>query len=171
MANSWEETGRRSLRQRRSKEMEGGRSPPPKLKEENIFSEGDSRASSRPAYQVEESKNNWGWGDESDEDKEKTLSSIFGEISQGVFDPTKNKKSVPVKINGWRRNVKRPSISEVGKVSEDTSESSGEDSSVEDEGEGSVIYFILLFIFASSFTIFALFILFCHGDGNKNTPN
>ncbi len=35
------------------------------------------------------------------------------------------------------------------------------------------IYFILLFIFASSFIIFALFILFCRGDGYKHklTPN
>ncbi len=32
------------------------------------------------------------------------------------------------------------------------------------------IYFILLFIFASSFILFALFILFCHGDGYKHTP-
>jgi hypothetical protein len=41
-ANRWKETGRRSMRKRRDKEMEGGRSPPPKLKEENIFSEGDA---------------------------------------------------------------------------------------------------------------------------------
>ncbi len=31
------------------------------------------------------------------------------------------------------------------------------------------IYFILLFIFASAFIIFVLFILFCHGDGYKHT--
>ncbi len=84
------------MRQRRNKEMEGGRSPPPKLREENIFSEGDSRASSRPAYQVKESKNNWGRDDESNDDKEESLSSMFGEISQGVFDPTKKRKRFQV---------------------------------------------------------------------------
>ncbi len=99
-ANSWEETGRRSLRQRRNQEMEGGRSPPPKLREENLFSEGDSRVRSRPAYELDESKNNWGWGDVSDDNSEKTMSSIFGEISEGVFDPTKMKKGVPVKDDG-----------------------------------------------------------------------
>ncbi len=94
-ANSWKEAGRRSLRQRRNQEMEGGKSPPPKLQEENIFSEGDSRVSSRQAYQFKESKDNWGWGDEAHDEKEETLSSIFGEISEGTFDPTKKRKRNP----------------------------------------------------------------------------
>jgi hypothetical protein len=96
-ANRWEETGRRSMRLRRDKEMQGGRSPPPKLKEENIFSEGDSRRSTRPAYQVKESKDIWGWGDDTQDEKEESMSSIFGKISDGTFDPTKKRKSVPVK--------------------------------------------------------------------------
>ena len=131
-AKRWEETGRRSLRQRRDQEMEGGRSPPPKLKEENIFSEGDSRRSSRPAYQVQESKDNWGWGDDTQDIKKESMSSIFGKISEGTFDPNNKRKSDSVRDDGWKRYVKRPTISDVEKVSKDSSESSGEDQS---EGE------------------------------------
>jgi hypothetical protein len=47
-----------SSRTRRNEEMEGGRSLPPKLKEENLFSEEDSRRPDKPIYQTKEEKNN-----------------------------------------------------------------------------------------------------------------
>ncbi len=80
-ANRWQESVRLNERTSSREEMEGGRSPPPKLAEENLFSEGDSRPRSRPTYEVKESRNKWGWDDNVENTKEETISDIFEEIS------------------------------------------------------------------------------------------
>jgi hypothetical protein len=85
-ANRWQESARLLERTRRIEEMEGGKSPPPKRAEENLFSEGDSRPRPRPTYTVKESRNNWGWDEDGEDTKEETISDIFEEISQGHFN-------------------------------------------------------------------------------------
>ncbi len=72
--------------------MKGGNSPPPKLGEDNIFSEGDSRTQCRPIYKTKEEANNWGWGETNSVAEETTLSDIFEEISEGGFDPNIKRK-------------------------------------------------------------------------------
>jgi hypothetical protein len=59
-AEEWAERARKAKRARRNEDMRGGNSPPPKLNEENLFSEGDSRPSNRPTYKTKEEANNWG---------------------------------------------------------------------------------------------------------------
>jgi hypothetical protein len=73
----WRRRSEGYLRSRRNAEMEGGRSPPPKIREENMFTDGDSRPSSKPVYQTNAEKNNWGWGNDEKEEPEETLSSLF----------------------------------------------------------------------------------------------
>jgi hypothetical protein len=49
-ANEWRNKAIAQDRRSRDKEIAGGGSPPPKLDEENIFSEGNSRKRSKPVY-------------------------------------------------------------------------------------------------------------------------
>ena len=81
-AEEWTEKQRRSQRMRRDEEMRGGNSPPPKLKEENLFSEGDSRPITRHVYRTKEEEDNWGWGK-----NEEKISDMFEQINNGSFNP------------------------------------------------------------------------------------
>ena len=104
-ANRWQESARLIERTSRSEEMEGGRSPPPKLAEENLFSEGDSRLRPRPTYAVKESRNNWGWDDNLENTKEETISDIFEEISQGHFNANKKRRRFEYERKPWKGHV------------------------------------------------------------------
>jgi hypothetical protein len=84
--------------------MEGGRSPPPKIKEKNLFTEGDWRPSSRPIYKTKEEKSNWGWGNDEKEESEETLSSLFEEVNAGTFDAKKKRKRFENKYK-WKGEV------------------------------------------------------------------
>ncbi len=67
--------------------MRGGNSPPPKFKEENLFSEGDSRPSNRPTYKTKEEADNWGWGEPEDK-----ISDLFAQINNRSFDPERRRR-------------------------------------------------------------------------------
>ncbi len=86
------------VRSKRDAEMDGGRSPPPKLREENLFTDGDSRPSLKPVYKTKEEKNNWGWGKDEKEEQEETLSSLFDEVNAGTFDAEKKRKRFEPKL-------------------------------------------------------------------------
>ena len=88
----WRKKSEDYLRSKRNEEMEGGKSPPPKLREDNLFTDGDSRPSSKTTYQTKEEKNNWGFGNDEKEEPEETLSSLFDEVNAGTFVA---KKKVP----------------------------------------------------------------------------
>jgi hypothetical protein len=92
------------VRSTRNAEMEGGRSPPPKIREENLFTDGDSRTSSKPVYQTKEEKNNWGWGNDEKEEPEETLSSLFDEVNVGTFVAEKKRKRFENKYE-WKGEV------------------------------------------------------------------
>jgi hypothetical protein len=88
--------------------MRGGNSPPPKFKEENLFSEADSRPSKKPAYKTKEEADNCGWGD-----KEEKISDIFEQINNGSFDPENRRRQRREDLDPYDRTVDcPPSISD-----------------------------------------------------------
>jgi hypothetical protein len=60
-ANEWRESGIRSKRKARDQEISTGGSPPPKLREDNLFSEGSSRKSNKPYYKEKEEITDEDW--------------------------------------------------------------------------------------------------------------
>jgi hypothetical protein len=98
--------------------MDGGRSPPPKLREENLFTDGDSRPSLKPVYKTKEEKNNWGWGNGEKEEQEETLSSLFDEVNAGTFDAEKKRKRFEPKYE-WKGEVQYNSPSEAEEEEKD----------------------------------------------------
>ena len=120
------ETGNQEWRQRRedyvrsarNAEMEGGRSPPPKLKEENLFTDGDSRQPFKPVYKTKEEKNNWGWSMDEKEEPEETLSSLFDEVNAGTFDAGKKRKRFENNYK-WKGKVQYDSPSETEEEDKD----------------------------------------------------
>jgi hypothetical protein len=88
----WKRRSEDDVRSKRNAEMEGGRSPPPKIREENLFTDGDSRPSFKPVYKTKEEKNNWGWNNDEKEEPEETLSSLFDEVNAGTFVAEKKRK-------------------------------------------------------------------------------
>ena len=53
-ADEWREKGRAQDRRTRDEFISSGGSPPPKLEEENLFSEGSSRKRMKPVYRPKE---------------------------------------------------------------------------------------------------------------------
>ena len=53
-ANEWRDSGMKSKRKARDQEISRGGSPPPKLEEDNFFTEGSSRKSNKPCYREKE---------------------------------------------------------------------------------------------------------------------
>jgi hypothetical protein len=100
----WKKRSEDYVRAKRNEEMEGGRSPPPKIREDNLFTDGDSRPSSKPSYQTKEEKNNWGWGNDEKDEPEETLSSLFDEVNAGKFVAKKKRKRFKNKYE-WKGEV------------------------------------------------------------------
>jgi hypothetical protein len=114
----WTIRRERYVRSTRESEMKGGRSPPPKLREENLFTDGDSRPSLKPVYKTKEEKNNWGWGPDEKEEQEETLSSLFDEVNAGTFDAEKKRKRFEPKYE-WKGEVQYNSPSEAEEEDKD----------------------------------------------------
>ncbi len=138
-ADEWAEIRRRAHRRSRDNEIERGKSPPPKLQEENLFSEGDSRPSRRSTYQTEEMKNNWGWGEDDVFKKSETLSDMFDGLNRGVYKPMLKRKRIQEE-EGWTRYVEYGSKSKEEFAAMDSREDSEKNSSVgEDENNESAV--------------------------------
>ncbi len=130
-AEEWAVRDRRAKRARRNEEMRGGNSPPPKFKEDNLFSDGDSRPIKRQIYKTKEEADNWGWGE-----PEEKISDLFAQINNCSFDPEARQRRQREDLNPYDRTVDVPSsISD----SEDGDEGEGEEYSYlqEDGAEGS----------------------------------
>jgi hypothetical protein len=115
---AWRRRSEDYVRSKRNAEMEGGRSSPPKIREENLFTDGDTRPSSKPVYQTKEEKSNWGWGNDEKEEKEETLSSLFDEVNAGTFDAEKKRKRFENKYE-WKGEVQYHSPYEVEEEDKD----------------------------------------------------
>ncbi len=103
-ADEWTERERRVKRMRRTAEIQGGYSPPPKLKEENLFSERDFRPSKRATYKTKEEAYNWGWGEPEDK-----ISDVFEKINNGSFNPEARQRRSREDLNPYDRTVDCPS--------------------------------------------------------------
>ena len=67
--------------------MEGGKSPPPKLKEDNLQKGTQGSVPDHPTKW----KKLEGWGDMEKDEQEETLSSLFDEVNAGKFVAEKKK--------------------------------------------------------------------------------
>ncbi len=83
--------------------MRDGSSPPPKFKEENLFSDGDSRPITRRTYRTKEEADNWGWGE-----KEEKISDMFEQINNGSFYPERRQRRCREDLDPYDRVVECP---------------------------------------------------------------
>ncbi len=137
-ADFWSNRVRVSERIKRNESIERGGSPPPKLKEENLFSEGDSRPrKKRPVYMSKEETDNWGWGNEDADNKEETLSDMVEGMNERSFDVEKKRKRFKNKVKWDGRGIKESNDEDSD--SDESSKDVGWDSRSNEDKEPSLI--------------------------------